>query len=277
MSKDRTRGVAPFLQRRLGADLTTPIKFPDSFLYFGAGPFLGHLDVLITQYGIWVEHTHGVACPCAVMSDIGGRTVAQPACTSCRGIGITYIDTHMKRVRALVSGIDAKDAETEGGIVTNGNLKVTFQSGHIVDHGDRLVFPDILVPIQFMRKYKKSVGGFILPFDAHEVEAIATKGRRPDDDIVPLKRGRDYALSLDSILTFPDGSVVDDGMVITASFLAVPTYIVDSSEHIARGRLSNLTDSAKHIMLPKYVTAVRADILINQQRAEVSGYGSIDG
>lgn len=267
----RTRGTVPFMDRP-ERPFVKPAVLPKSFLYYGPGLFLGHLDVLIEQQGVRVVHTHGVACPCHETQQYGGTGAAVPDCSACHGVGLAFIEDESAETRALVSDIDEK----ETGNLPAGAVRVTFPSGFVVAPGDRLVFPDVALPIALMRKYRARVGGIRVPFTVLDVEAIATKRRDPKSPLMPLKRGKDYTLDTSKrLITFPSGSVVTDGMVVSASFMATPDYIIEEAPKAYRSRMSNLLPGASVIQLPKFVYAIRADALIGTRYREVSGKGDV--
>lgn len=272
MSSDRTRGVKPFLFRD-SRGFVKPPSLPKNFLYSGLGLYLGHIDALIAQRGIRVQHTESVACPCHDVQRYGGTGISNPSCVSCHGLGIAFVEDTLSEMRALVSEID----EREGKGFPEGSVRVTFPSGTVISTSDRLVFPDVLIPIALMRKYRKSVGGIKLPFYTEDVEVLVTKGARPDDPLIHLVKGLDFTLlPKERLLVFPRGSSVTDGMVVSGEFMAVPEYIVESTPKAFRSMLSSLSDDAKTIQLPKYVNAVRADVLIGLKHKEISGGGSAD-
>jgi hypothetical protein len=270
---ERSRGTKPFLSRDRNP-FTVPPKLPDTFLYFNPALTIGRLDVMIKQRGIRVERTCGIACPCSVVLKHGGTGTPNPACVSCRGLGLAFPEDAKIKFRGLVSDIDEDETSHAGGKIPSGLVRVTAPSGTVISMDDRLVFPDVIVPIPLMRLYDAAVGGMVLPFSIVDVETLTTKGPRPEDPIQVLKRGRDYGLNAEKrLLTFTDGGPVTHNMPVSGTFMAVPDYIVTSTPKASRRVMSSLSDDASVIELPRFVTATRADILIGQQKQEVIARG----
>lgn len=272
MVDERSRGMPPILS---GAPhvFKKPYQLPKNFLYFGTGIFLGHLDALIFQRGIRTLKTKGIACPCNDTQRYGGTGVARPDCAACHGLGVAFVENTTEELRALVSEID----ETDSHGMPSGSVRVTLPSQVQIATGDKLIFPDVVVQIAFMRKYRKSVGGFAVPFKSYDVHTAVTKHPKPEDGLITLVHGRDYTFSVDKrMMIFPDGSRVKDGMVVSCEFLAVPEYIVTRIDRSYRSILETLDDGSAVIQLPKLVTCSRADSLIGLSEPEVVGSGRVD-
>ncbi len=271
----RSKGSSEFLSGHPGNELVKPPKLPDSFLYFGSTRFLGHFDVLLKQFGIRIEQTHGVPCPCVELSKYGGEGKAQPSCAACHGRRIAFVYADTKSHIGLVTGVTARKERMQEGSHVSGEVQVTVPSGVVLDDGDLLVFPDVLTPIKAMRLFDKQLGGIVLPFLVSEVETMVTKGPRPEDHLVALVAGKDFTLDAKRrFLTFPKGSCITHGMPVSGTFLGAADYIVSGALHNARGRLSGLAPGSPHIQFPRSYSAIRADILYGQDLPEVTYSGN---
>lgn len=272
----KTKGSPDPVSLHPGRELTKPPSLPSNFLYFGAGRYLGHFDVLIRQYGIRVQHTHSVVCPCVEVNTYGGTGEADPDCSSCYGRGTVFVEEDTEEHIAIVTGIGESENGIDRGSITVGEVQITVPSQVIFDVGDRVVFPDTVVPIKLIRKFSKKVGGFVLPFRVSFVDALVTKGPRSDDPLISLVLGKDYTLNTEKrIVYFPEGSRVTDGLAVSGTFIGTPDYIIDRAIHAARGRLDSLASNAKHIQFPRTYTAVRGDATMGYEQDEISHTGSV--
>ena len=265
MSSTRTRGSPPFLPKRSGPGVQRILKVPNTLMYFNFKNYLGLVDAMIYQRGIFVDHTSSVACPCVETNRYGGGGVPNPVCVDCHGLGVSFPSETTARVRALVSDINAQDANAPQGEYQSGTLKITFPSEFYVAKWDRIVMPDVVVPLAKMWVHDASSGGKILPFDVKDVIILTAKGPDPKEPLITLTFGSDYTVDAErNAIEFPSGSRVTDGMVVSGKFVAIPSYIVTEVFKNARGLLSSLKEDANFMALSMFVSATRADILMNQ-------------
>jgi hypothetical protein len=208
----------------------------------------------------------------------GGTAQPQPNCVTCGGFGYAWPDEITKEHIALVSNVGASEQRTQTGSNVSDTLNLSFRGEVIVSTDDLVRIPDVVVPIPFIRKYDAAVGGLPLAFKAEDIETLTTKLPRPEDPIIVLIRGKDFTLHPGGrFIYFPEGSRVTHGMTVSGEAMAVPQYLIETVPSISRHMYSDLSSNPSVIQLPKFATAVRADILIGQRMREaVNDVGELE-
>jgi len=245
---------------------TVPTTLPKSFLYFGAGQYLDHFNVLIEQRGVPIIHTKGLICPCAQSGDTGGTGLSLPDCVACGGLGLVFPEETNEELKALVSNLNEGDVRDSSGAIINSSINVSVKSAVSVDTGSRIIVPQAPTSIMWTKKYNEAQPLYVLPFNVDSAIVLATKGPKANDPLEYLKEGVDFTLNREKRQLHVINA--NHGMMISGTFSGIPHYIVSSIEKAGRGIMSNLESDAEYIQLPSFLTANRADILLRSRYNE---------